>query len=83
MSSNLQPAVFQSAGDAQEEVVIPKGDPDVFDPKTFKTDYFLFKNSTLQVGIMPAPLPICNGYSDMRNSKNDSPPKYDGITSDL
>lgn len=54
--------MFQSAGDAKEEVVIPQGDPDVFDPKTFKTDYFLFKNSTLQVGIMPAPLPICNGY---------------------
>jgi len=61
-SSKPQPKVFQSAGDTQEEVAIPQGDPDVFDPKTFKTDYFLFKNSTLQVGIMPAPLPICNGY---------------------
>ena len=46
-----QPEVYQSPIDAQEEVVIPKGDPDVFDPKTFKTDYFIFKNSTMQSGI--------------------------------
>ena len=81
--TSTQPVIYQSPIDAMAEVDIPKGDPDVFDPKSFKTDYFLFKNSSIQLGPQPKPSNICNDYSVMQSSLNNSPNKELGITSDL